>query len=656
MEVKMNKILVIGLIICNCQFANSSNINKNESDINIGNHNNYNVNTMMNIKNNINNVLTFANSNSKCWFVSTFQLFITALNQSEPNSGIRKTNFAKFVNHLKALNNTPRRIYERGELNKLRPSEWHFSTTGMWETHNLTKDRTGKSNVIGERIDLISELIKCGAKHDWIYKEGNNSTNVEENNIKNILKNNKTNTSKYGNNINIIKNNNKTDILLYNSNNINTIDKSNEINLINMDKYTKSEKDRRNEALLLLAQIQDMNSGAHEELALSIILNIFPELKQYFGSYLNETTQKDTMIDNAEKIMLNDKERTNYFIDILQNKRIPSSIDICRKQTHKFIIYIRKILHEVYLQSKNLSKRNNNRNKNINNINEIRILLTKMKENNKQIDNQSELHMKRDLIKMNRSLCHVIRKELAKITSLETEDKNGDSIQDYIDSLLLAHTNVLSFFKELNDIRNISRLKSLTFDTYKPLIKRLYLPRDNIHNIDKLDKNNTEYLIIPICGANIHDIVNYKYINSKQEIYELVGLYLANCEHAVSFVKTGKSDSSWSGIDSNRNANDDNYKLEDAVYYNTNESFRNKQTEKYIDYFNNNGIEDDNFIANIVQNLEFISDNSNNKYLAKVYKNYGYTPDFLLYKKISLNKLSVEKQQEITNYLDNNKT
>ena len=32
--------------------------------------------------------------------MSAFQLFVTALNQSEPNDAIRKTNFARFVSHL----------------------------------------------------------------------------------------------------------------------------------------------------------------------------------------------------------------------------------------------------------------------------------------------------------------------------------------------------------------------------------------------------------------------------------------------------------------------------------------------------------------------------------------------------------------------------
>ena len=48
----------------------------------------------------VNNIFTLSNNNCKCWFMSAFQLFVTALNQSEPNDAIRKTNFARFVSHL----------------------------------------------------------------------------------------------------------------------------------------------------------------------------------------------------------------------------------------------------------------------------------------------------------------------------------------------------------------------------------------------------------------------------------------------------------------------------------------------------------------------------------------------------------------------------
>ena len=209
----MNKILTLGLIIYNCQFANASGINNNQNNI-IGENNNYTIN---NVRSNINNVLTFANDNYKCWFMSVFQLFITALNQSEPDSPIRKTNFAKFVNHLKALKDTSRRVYDRGEqilvngnkhdekqssaemakMSHIRPNESnYYSDIKKWKIHDVTLEKTRKSNVTGAGIDLIAELIIWGAKHNWMYDEEKGKNTIESSNKEKITQEEKNRRNK----------------------------------------------------------------------------------------------------------------------------------------------------------------------------------------------------------------------------------------------------------------------------------------------------------------------------------------------------------------------------------------------------------------------------------------------------------------------------
>ena len=181
-------------------------------------------------------------------------------------------------------------------------------------------------------------------------------------------------------------------------------------------------------------------------------------------------------------------------------------------------------------------------------------------------------------------------------------------------------------FKTIMDIIHYN-LKLSSYDDYN-----YYLQNDSnihhyLHNICQYDNisRNKEYLISSYhsVGDKIQSVHNFPGAGS----YELIGMTLLNNGHSISFVKTGKSDSSWSGIDSNRNANDDNYKLEDIIYKNDN-LLQNQLQLK-------NGT-DTRLTDEIRRNKNYYNDNTNNTYLAKVYKRYGYKPGFLLWKKVTL--------------------
>ena len=187
-------------------------------------------------------------------------------------------------------------------------------------------------------------------------------------------------------------------------------------------------------------------------------------------------------------------------------------------------------------------------------------------------------------------------------------------------------------FQTINNILH-HKLKLSSFDDNDGYINHDYIQHLINWTSNNTSNSNKEYLI-----------THSKYIKSVQYLpsaglYELIGMTLLNSEHAISFVKTGKSDSSWSGIDSNRNANDDNYKLEDIIYKNYN-SLQNQlpllkgdepqilknDPEKQYKY----NLENENR-----RNKNYYNDNTDNTFLAKVYKHYGYKPLFLLWKKVN---------------------
>lgn len=203
-----------------------------------------------------------------------------------------------------------------------------------WKIHDLTLEKTRKSNVIGEGIDLIAELIIWGAKHNWIY------------------------------------------------------DKSNMIDT--ETKLTKTEKDRRNEALCLLAQIQDMNSGVSDEgKAFSIILSIFPELKQYFGSYISIQKNEDMLITNVEQITLNNAERKRSAI-MEQIKNSKNKIVYKINYTDQFFTDILDCLPNYRINNKQINKDNltelNNmvQHNNTEIINNVLLLLEQKNTNNSE--------------------------------------------------------------------------------------------------------------------------------------------------------------------------------------------------------------------------------------------------------------------------------
>ena len=349
----------------------------------------YERNNLSKVKNKpIANVFTLSNNNCKCWFMSTFQLFVTALNQSEPNDPIRKTNFAKFINHLRNMQNDFSRSVKT-QQNKIDPykkkvyNEWnYFKQSKEWEYRNVMRDRTGKSNVIGERIDLISELILWCSKNNSWYK------------------------------------------VVENKNNINDI--------------TEKEEERRNEAIELLQSIQDINSGSYPINAVIIMLNLFPELNDMFGSFYNP-------------------------------KLLPTAHD--------------DIIHTI--------------------------------KDNDFVMNNNE--MKKE--------CNITYKYNNKIPKLSSFTPDGH---------YLTVVNVMT-----------------------KLIMSLYEYKNVF--------NSNQYVFMT--GSYSKNMFITKYNSNNQlEIYELIGIVLSNQDHAVCFVKTGKSDSSWSGIDSNREANDNGYILEDIMY------------------------------------------------------------------------------------------
>ena len=505
MYYKISKFLTIGLLIFSCSYVRSSNINNydinNNTDGQVDNNQKQTLNKKRNRTNsmdkkdvnkivnnykdifdkvqkefpnikklNRSNVLTLSNNNCKCWFMSTFQLFVTALNQSDPNDPIRKTNFAKFVTYLYNMQNDFERIVnihqENNNVNLDRKTKLKFKNEKLneeldkkfgekfynkiqgitdyeWEYRNVRRDRTGKSNVIGARIDLVSELILWSLKNgDWY---------------------------------NIVEN----------KNNINDI--------------TKTEENRRNEAVELLESLKDINADGQQLNCVMIILNLFPELKEIFGSYsYNDLDNKKEITD----VITNTADTFNLNVDKIEEAALENGL-----------------------------------------VNEIPEM---------------------------------------KIPKLSSYTPRGN---------FLSYANVTTqdIFYHEGDVFNII--------------------------------NNKKYVILPYSISGCRKFIE----NGSDKVYELIGIGLGNKDHAVCFVKTGKSDSSWSGIDSNRNANDDKYKLEDIIDDSNSESNNNYDRLKIIE-----------------NNLK-----NKNNYLAKIYYNenglerYNIAMSLTLYKKLSSDEIKL---------------
>ena len=250
----------------------------------------------------------------------------------------------------------------------------------QWKDRDLTRDKTGKSNVIGERIDLISELILWCSKDEKYYNEVKEKKNIND--------------------------------------------------------VTKEEQERRDKAITLLQSLQDINSGSFLINAIMIILNLFPELKELFGSFINPTFYPDA--DDA----------------------------ILYTANNNFVMDLNKLEEEAGInQELNLPK-------------------------------------------------------------------------------------LSSFTPSGNYLTEANAFTQLIMNEYD--YKNVF--------------NSNQYVFMPQNYSKNMFITKYN-SNNQLEIYELIGIQMSNKEHAVCFVKTGKSDVSWSGIDSNREANDNNYALDDIINY-----------------------------------------------------------------------------------------
>ena len=248
------------------------------------------------------NIVTPYNSNGKCWFVSTFQLFITAFNQSDPKDPIRKTNFAKFINHLhniqkdfvtkiiisndvKANWDATLKELKRNDLDRLLNDKWN-------KLHNLTRDNLNRDyliNIIGAgRIDIFSELILWFSKHEELIKT-----------------------------------------------------------------------DRQREALKFIEQMHDVFKGNYPPKAVAIVLILFPELQKYFGSFFelhgNNTYTDSIMHYTKEVILDNDKVKQNS-ISILNNKIKDFDASI-QNEFNKLIKNNSQLQQNPQLQTINISKK-----------------------------------------------------------------------------------------------------------------------------------------------------------------------------------------------------------------------------------------------------------------------------------------------------------
>ena len=483
---------------------------------------------------NKNNIITFSNQ-GKCWFMAYFSFLIAMYDQSNADDPIRNTNFGRFINYLhnkqneftRKVDNQRKRIVKREKY-----KDFDYLNQGKWENHELKIGYNEyfypSSNVIGERIDLLSELINY-----------------------------------WRDNSELIKNSNEKDrkALLYHKNIRNQLDKINNISEV--------EKERRNKALELIENLQDLYYGsAHTaSSALMIILNIFPELEKFIGNGpVKGMIDGDAMIYCAENTELdNEKLKEEHIYSVDYNI-------LSLKDTINRMIQKKNIIEKI--QEKTIDKDSNK---------------------------YKELQIKKDQLenKIKIANCNI------KFYKKQKHDNTDFSIANGFTSYWnLGHADVIM---DINNGKVFSDKQHLLFEIYSEDI-------------------------------SINDLVNgYRYIthynqNGKLEVYELISILLGNSGHAICFVKNGKSDFSWSGIDSSLGYNDDNYTLDDIVY-------DDKLVEKNI-------------------NGQILEDK--NTYLSKMYhvKNDGriyvdqkqFYPVAVLYKKVSEEEIKqiINKSNTIT--------
>ena len=420
------------------------------------------------------NILTLSNQNGKCWFMSYFSFLISMYDNSDIDDPIRKTNFSKFVNFLhNKQSHFRRKFYIDDDYNLKQNSnpkynEWNYFDKGRWEAHmtynGYNEYLYPSSNIIGERIDLISEIILWCSQNKNMYNIVNNKKNIND--------------------------------------------------------ITLEEDSRRNKALNLLENQQDLFYGARysSSSALMIILNIFPELKEFIGNgpakgwYLED----DAMIVCAETTALTDNELKEESIDLINSDLKYFEQNINRK-----------------IEQKNM-------------IENIQSKIGKDSQKYKTLQEEKE-KLENEIEKYNSNIKFYKRK-LNKINNTSNKkeifDKMNLSSFNYFASYWNeGHANVLM---NINNGTVFSNKQYLLFET-------------------EFDNKDTD----------ISDLINgYRYIthyntNGELELYELSGMLLNNIGHVICFVKTSKSDFSWSGIDSSLYYNDDGYTLDDIIYNDT---------------------------------------------------------------------------------------
>ena len=455
-----------------------------------------------------NNVLTFLNSNGKCAFVSTFQLFVTAFNTSEPGDKIRQTNFAKFINHLHRkkndlapenrnnenkdvskyyfsdeLTSNRHRFYDYGILfnPKNKKSTKHNFGLSQW-TPKLRKDYLSNSNK--SNIDLFSELILWCSNNEVWYNINDNKYNIPE--------------------------------------------KDQKINDI-----TSEEAERRKEALKLIAESRDIFDWYSAPSTIFVILHLFPELKHFFGS------------------------KTINGIDMLTNQIDKNSIDNDKMK-----------LINITNNTTTLQTQINNLDSQIKDI-EMKINEASQQINNFEIEKTNNIHSPEKYTEISnnqKNLKSQISNYLTQLNQLKSDKKSKEK-PSKIEDTIFPNLNLSSFNNfdknHLNDsqlLRDFAKNIVKISDFITLLSSRDYMfitsldPTDNYYNLNNLVKG--------------YKYITKFNMNGTLEIYELVGIQLGGGGHATAFVKNNSfSNSSWNAIDdSSGRFNDNNCKLTDIIY------------------------------------------------------------------------------------------
>lgn len=455
-----------------------------------------------------NNVLTFLNSNGKCAFVSTFQLFVTAFNTSEPGDKIRKTNFAKFINYLHRKKNdlAPEnrnnknkdvskyyfsdevtsnryRYYDYGILfnPKNKKSTKHNFGLSQW-TPKLRKDYLSNSNK--SNIDLFSELILWCSNNEGWYNINDNKYNIPE--------------------------------------------KDQKINDI-----TSEEAERRKEALKLIAESRDIFDGYFPQTVILVILHLFPELKHFFGS----------KTINGIDMLANQIDKNSIDNDKMKSINIANNTTTLQNQINNLDIQIKDIeikINEASQQINNLEVEKTNNSHNLEKYTEISNNQNNLKS---QISNYlTQLNQ----LKSDKKLKEKPLKEEDKIfpnlnlSSFNNFDKNYLNNSELLDNFSRNIVTISDF------ITLLSSRDYLFIEATDP-IGYYY----NINNLVKGYKYITKFNM-----------------NGTLEIYELSGIQLGDGGHATAFVKNNSANnSSWNAIDdSSGRFNDNNCKLTDIIY------------------------------------------------------------------------------------------